>query len=102
MRRPSLHRFALALAIAATVAGAAACVREPGAPPAPATSSAPGASTVAGPTVEEARAFFATVDTDLRRLWVAASRADWVNQNFITDDTEAVSAAASEANMEYM
>lgn len=53
-------------------------------------------------TVDEARAFLAGVDTSLRRLWVASSRASWVNQNFITDDTEAISAAAEEASMEYL
>ncbi|HVY47542.1 MAG TPA: M2 family metallopeptidase, partial [Minicystis sp.] len=56
----------------------------------------------APPTVDDARAFLARVDADLRRVWVAASRADWVNNNFITDDTEAISAAAQEASMEYL
>ena len=67
------------------------------APPPPATVAA-----TAGPTVEEARAFVSSVDADLRKLWVASSRASWVAQNFITDDTEALSASAEEASMEYL
>src|SRR5689334_22645842 len=110
MRRPSLSRSALAFAIAATVAGAASCGNEAGAPPAPVASSTPVGSAVgsaaaavsAGPTVEDARAFFSKVDADLRRLVVQGSRADWVNKNFNTEDTDALAATASEANMEYM
>jgi peptidyl-dipeptidase A len=54
------------------------------------------------PTVEEARAFLDKVDRDLRLLWTARDRAGWVSQNFITDDTEALSAKAEEATAEYM
>src|SRR5262249_25694329 len=56
----------------------------------------------AGPTVDDARKFFADVDVELRRLWVAQSRADWVNQNFITDDTEALAAAANAGLYAYL
>jgi peptidyl-dipeptidase A len=70
-------------------------------PVAPPAESAPPPSTPP-PTADEARAFVAGVDTDLRRLWVASSRASWVAQNFITDDSEALSAAAEEASMEYL
>ena len=61
----------------------------------------PGEAAKGPPTVEEATAFFARVDKDLRRLWTARDRAGWVNQNFITDDTELLSAAAEEATSAY-
>ena len=53
------------------------------------------------PTVEDARAFTLRLDAGLKKLWVASSRASWVNQTYITDDTTALSAAAEEANMEF-
>jgi len=54
------------------------------------------------PTAEEARAYFDGVDKELRRLWVARDRAGWVNENFITDDTEALAAQGEAATAEYM
>ncbi len=54
------------------------------------------------PTEEEARQFFNQVDADLRRLWVARDRAGWVNETFITDDTEQLAAAGEEATAEYL
>jgi peptidyl-dipeptidase A len=56
----------------------------------------------ASPTPSEAKTFIDQVDKDLRRLWVARDRAGWVNQNFITDDTEAVSASGEEATAAYV
>jgi peptidyl-dipeptidase A len=57
----------------------------------------------AGPaTPEEAKKFMSDVDKDLRRLWVARDRAGWVNQNFITDDTEALSASGEESTAAYV
>ncbi|XXT55865.1 M2 family metallopeptidase [Sorangium sp. So ce590] len=56
----------------------------------------------APPSVAEAQAFLAGVDRDLRRLRLQAARAAWVNQTFITDDTDALSASAEEASMEYL
>jgi peptidyl-dipeptidase A len=53
------------------------------------------------PTVEEARAFMDDVEKQLRPLWVARDRAGWVNENFITDDTEALAAAAEDATAGY-
>nr|WP_275938171.1 M2 family metallopeptidase [Sorangium cellulosum] len=50
----------------------------------------------------EAQAFLAGVDRDLRRLRLQAARAGWINQTFITDDTDALSASAEEASMEYL
>lgn len=56
----------------------------------------------ATPTAEDAKKFMIEVDKDLRRLWVARDRAGWVNQNFITDDTEALSASGEEATAGYV
>jgi peptidyl-dipeptidase A len=67
----------------------------PVAAPSPTTTKTP-------PTVEEARSFLQGVDRELRHLWTARDRAGWVNQNFITDDTEALSAAGEEATAEYV
>jgi peptidyl-dipeptidase A len=47
-------------------------------------------------------AFLEQVDRDLRRIWTARDQAAWVNQNFITDDSEALAAAAEEATAEYV
>ncbi len=44
------------------------------------------------PTVAEAEKFITDAEAQLLDLAVKQSRADWVNQNFITDDTEALSA----------
>jgi peptidyl-dipeptidase A len=70
------------------------------APPSTATTTPPAVS--AAPTAEEAKRFVEQVDKDLRRLWVARDRAGWVNQNYITDDTEALSAAGEEATAAYV
>ncbi len=63
---------------------------------------APPAPPAATPTVEEARAFFDQVNRDLRRLWVARDRAGWVNENFLTDDTDALAADGEAATAAYM
>ncbi|MBK8254010.1 MAG: M2 family metallopeptidase [Polyangiaceae bacterium] len=69
-----------------------------------AASSAPASATAqpAAPTEAEARAFMTGVDSDLRKLWTQSQRAAWVQANFITDDTDSLSAVAEEANMEYL
>jgi peptidyl-dipeptidase A len=54
------------------------------------------------PTVADARAFLDDVDQHLRRLWVARDRANWVNENFITDDTEVLAASGEEATAAYV
>jgi peptidyl-dipeptidase A len=61
-----------------------------------------GGSESSAPTAEEARAFIDEVETQLRRLWVARDRASWVNENFITDDTEALAADAEDATAGYV
>ncbi len=72
-------------------------------PPTPAPSGAAAAVAAAtAPTPEEARAFLEDVEQHLRALWVARDRANWVNENFITDDTEALAAAGEEATAAYV
>jgi peptidyl-dipeptidase A len=48
-------------------------------------------------TAEEARGFMDRVERELGELSVRQNRAMWVAANFITDDTEAISAAAQES-----
>jgi len=48
------------------------------------------------PTLQEAEAFMKKAEAQLDDLGVRASRAQWVQENFITDDTETMSAQAQE------
>src|SRR5437763_13992137 len=48
------------------------------------------------PTVAEAQAFMKKAENQLLDYEVRASRASWVQENFITDDTEVLSAEAQE------
>jgi len=52
---------------------------------------------VAAATVGEARAFVDAAEKRLLGLWIASTRASWVQQNFITDDTERMAADADQA-----
>src|SRR5436853_7677635 len=66
---------------------------------APAAPSSPGAEASqpqGPPTVVEAQAFLKKAEDQLQDLGVRASRASWVQENFITDDTEVLSAQAQE------
>ena len=54
------------------------------------------AQTMAAPTVADAQRFMDQVEARLNELSVKASRAQWVQQNFITDDTQALSADAQD------
>jgi len=56
----------------------------------------PTSATSAPPTVAEAQAFMDRVETDLLASSNEANRAAWVQETFITDDTEAISAKANE------
>ena len=49
------------------------------------------------PTVAEAERFISRAETRLLDLWVKSGRASWVSENFITDDTEQMSADADAA-----
>jgi peptidyl-dipeptidase A len=51
----------------------------------------------AAPTVAEAERFIAQAETRLLDLWIKSGRASWVAENFITDDTESISADADQA-----
>src|SRR5258705_6910227 len=48
------------------------------------------------PTVAEADQFMKQAQDRLRDLTIKASRAGWVEENFITDDTEAMAADAQD------
>jgi peptidyl-dipeptidase A len=48
------------------------------------------------PTVAEAEQFMSQAESRLNELTVKASRATWVQENFITDDTESLTADAQE------
>ncbi|HSO39137.1 MAG TPA: M2 family metallopeptidase, partial [Labilithrix sp.] len=109
MKRPTRLLVSLVPLCLAALPLLAACGPEPtpvapcpkcDAPATPSTSSPPSVS--ATPNAEEAKRFVEQVDKDLRRLWVARDRAGWVNQNFITDDTEALSASGEEATAAYV
>ncbi|HJY88076.1 MAG TPA: M2 family metallopeptidase [Candidatus Acidoferrales bacterium] len=52
--------------------------------------------TQAPPTLAEARAFVDRAEKRLLDLWIKASRASWVQQNFITQDTERMAADADQ------
>ena len=105
MRRLLLSSLPLvAFTLAAVVT---ACGDSPPPPKTPcATCPEPGAAVkapdVGAATPEEAKKFLDQVDRDLRRLWVARDHAGWANQNFITDDTEALAAAGEEATAAYI
>ncbi len=49
------------------------------------------------PTVAEAEQFISRAETRLLDLWIKSGRASWVSENFITDDTEQISADADAA-----
>ena len=45
----------------------------------------------------EAEKFITQAETRLLDLWIKSGRANWVEETFITDDTESISADADEA-----
>ncbi len=77
---------------------------DPAGPPSasPPISATPAGAPSGPPTVDEARRFLADVDQGLRKVWSQEQRAGWINANFITDDTDALSADAGEASMAYI
>jgi len=81
-----------------------ACGGGPSAEPQPPTSAASKdvGTAPSHATTEDAQRFTAQVDRDLRKRWVARDQAMWVNQNFITDDTEALGAAGESETAEYV
>lgn len=55
------------------------------------------AQAAAKPTVEDARKFIDRAEAQLLDLWVKQQRASWVQETYITDDTEKMAAQADEA-----
>src|ERR1700688_2803684 len=49
------------------------------------------------PTLAEAERCIAKAETRLLDLWIKSGRASWVSENFITEDTESISADADQA-----
>ncbi|MFO0659084.1 MAG: M2 family metallopeptidase [Polyangiaceae bacterium] len=97
--------------VVSTLAGVACAPQAPAAAPdaraacvdpCPVQPLTPPAAESGPPTVEEARAFFARLDADLRKLFVARDKMAFVNMTYITDDTELLAAQAEEATMEYL
>ena len=74
-----------ALLLAAACVGILGCAGSSGA-----------VSSGAPPTAADAKTFLDTVNDTMKRLGVEQSRAGWVQQTFITDDTEALSARANQ------
>jgi peptidyl-dipeptidase A len=98
----SFATFALLAPLASVASGCGGAEPAPAAPCPKVAGAAPSSSGTATATAEDAKAFIDQVDKDLRRLWVARDRAGWTNQNFITDDTEAISASGEEATAAYV
>ncbi len=69
-----------------TFSAAAASAQQP--------SAAKGAGASAAPSVAEARVFVEATEKRLLDLTIEGSRTSWVQQNFITDDTEIIAANA--------
>ncbi len=96
MNRRSVAALAAALALAA-------CARVAPAQPAPSTAAVsdarPGAP---APTADEAKAFVARVNDELKRLQIRVNTAEWIKATYITDDTERNAAAMTEDLMAYL
>ncbi len=100
MRKRAAASFGPFLSVVAlSVMGA--CSQPASKDPAPLSSGSTSADASVS-TSAEAEAFINKVETDLHGLWVARDQAGWIQQNFITDDTDAVSARAEEATAEYI
>jgi peptidyl-dipeptidase A len=56
----------------------------------------------AGASAEEAAAFMAEVEREVKRLWIKRERANWVQANFVTGDTQKIAAEAEQETMQYM
>lgn len=97
MTNPLMSRAALLL-----LGGLAACGQgQPAAKPATTPTTPTASAAPKGPTAEDAKAFVDQLDKDLRRLWVKSSRAEWIKNTYITEDTEILSAEASEEVLGY-
>jgi peptidyl-dipeptidase A len=75
------------LFVAAACAAAAACTKV----------SAPGPGATGAPTGADAKAFLDSTSATMLKLGIEQGQAGWVQENFITDDTEAIAARANQA-----
>src|SRR4051812_18635904 len=95
-----LQRILKSAAVIAVAACSAFTQTQAKTPAAKKSSQASGASSAThakgAATVAEAQAFIKKAEAQLFDLGIRASRAQWVQENFITDDTEALSAQANE------
>jgi peptidyl-dipeptidase A len=90
---PTIWRVCrMGFAAALLVASAAAAQTTATAKPSPSSKSAN-----AVPTVAEAERFISQAEDELFDLWIKSGRATWVAENFITEDTGAMSADADQA-----
>ncbi|MBI4815268.1 MAG: M2 family metallopeptidase [Deltaproteobacteria bacterium] len=53
-------------------------------------------------TREGAKQFVTRTNSEIKELWIAQTRAEWVKSTYITDDTEALAAAANERVLGYL
>ncbi len=53
-------------------------------------------------TPEDAQAFAAKLNRDLKLLWTKAGTADWIKNTYITEDTERIAAWANEDVLDYL
>ncbi len=93
-RKETLWLAALTGALVSSCGGSPMIV-EPLPPPMPPVA-AP-----AAPTVADAKTFVDRVNVDLKRLWSHGQRVQWVQDTYITVDTEQLSATAQEQTMAY-
>src|SRR5713226_3599057 len=82
-------RVALSVALLASAARAQT--------PAKKNSSSSAKTSSAQPAPADAKRFIEQAETRLLDLWIKSQRASWVAENFITDDTESISADADQA-----
>jgi peptidyl-dipeptidase A len=73
-----------------------------GRPPAGRPSGVGDAETRNAPTVESATVFVADVERHLRTLWEARDRGNWINENFLTDDTDALATQGEQDTAAYL
>ena len=83
-----MRMFGLLLAVIVAVAP----VTDAQTPASQGKSSATSGASGSAPTVAEAERFISQAENRLLDLWIKNSRASWVAESFITDDTEAISA----------
>jgi peptidyl-dipeptidase A len=92
----SSHRICRLALLGLLAAGLAFGQTAAGKPSSKAAGEPPARHAKAAPTVAEAQAFMKKAEDQLEDLTVRSSRAAWVQENFITDDTETMSAQANE------